>query len=427
MTHQVLENPRSTEVLPAQPGTTEHPLEYHRTLPDYLPTPLLSLPAVAKRLGVAKVYLKDESWRLGLPSFKMLGASWATAFAIREAWVEPGVPVDSLEDLRCAVKNPGSKRLVAATDGNHGRGVARMAKYLGMQCLIFVPRGLARSRIKGIKSEGAKVKVVNGSYDDAIARSAKEANENTLVVSDTSWEGYQDIPRQVTLGYSTLFAEIDQALREEGLLDPDVVVLQAGVGSFAAAGMIHYRSGGRARSPRTVVAEPLSANCLYRSCAAGELTEAPPPHPSTMAGLNCGLPSQLTWPVLDSSVDVFCGIADEDTFEAMRLLADNGVVAGESGAAGLGALLAVVASKDQAEREALGLNPEATVLVVNTEGATDPVNYKRVVGVKPEVVAASRKKRHDEHAVVELGQKNPSTRQPRTSRRWLVREKGKKG
>jgi diaminopropionate ammonia-lyase family/NCS1 nucleoside transporter family len=409
MTHQILENPRSQGTLPAQPGSEERPLDYHLTLPNYEATPLLSLPEVAERLGVAKVYLKDESWRLGLPSFKMLGASWATAFAIREAWVEQGVSVQSLDDLRRAVENPSAKRLVAATDGNHGRGVARMAKYLGMQCLIFVPRGLARSRIRGIQSEGAKVKIVNGSYDDAIARSAEEANDNTLVVSDTSWEGYQDIPRQVTVGYSTLFAEIDDSLRAEGLPDADVVVLQAGVGSFAAAGMIHYRSGGRGHPPRTIVAEPLSANCLYRSCEAGKLTEAPPPHPSTMAGLNCGLPSQLTWPVLDQSVDVFCGITDDHTYDAMRLLADNGVVAGESGAAGLGALLAVVAGGNQAEREALGLGPDATVLLVNTEGATDPLNYKRVVGVKPEVVAGSRKRRRDKNSVVELGTLEPQS------------------
>lgn len=409
MTHQLLLNPRSQDVLPAQSGTEERPIDFHRSLPEYQATPLLSLPVVAKRLGVARVYVKDESWRLGLPSFKMLGASWATAFAIREAWVEPGVPVSSLDDLRRAVKNPRSKRLVAATDGNHGRGVARMAKYLGMRCLIFVPKGLARARIKGIKSEGAKVKVVRGSYDDAIARSAQEANENTLVVSDTSWEGYQDIPRQVTVGYSTLFTEVDDALRAEGLLDPDVVVLQAGVGSFAAAGMVHYRSGGRGHTARTIVAEPLSANCLFRSAQAGKLTEAPPPHPSTMAGLNCGLPSQLTWPVLDSSVDVFCGISDEATFEAMRVLAENGVVAGESGAAGLGALLSVADAHDPQQREALGLHSTATVLIVNTEGATDPVNYKRVVGVKPEVVAATRQARRDEKNVVELGTIEPQS------------------
>ena len=409
MPHQIIENPRSREVIAPQLDTVEKPMDYHRTLPDYEATPLLSLPSVATRLGVAKVYLKDESWRLGLPSFKMLGASWATAFAIREAWVDPGVEVRTLEDIRRAVSNPGAKRLVAATDGNHGRGVARMAKYLGMQCLIFVPKGLARSRIRGIQSEGAKVKIVKGSYDDAIARSAQEAKENTLVVSDTSWDGYQAIPRQVTVGYSTLFAEVDMALREEGLLDPTVVVLQAGVGSFAAAGMIHYRSGGRAHAPRTIVAEPLTANCLYRSCEEGKLTEAPPPHPSTMAGLNCGLPSQLTWPVLDQSVDVFCGISDDHTYEAMRLLADNGVVAGESGAAGLGALLAIAEHGDEIQREAAGLTPEATVLVVNTEGATDPVNYKRVVGVKPQVVVGLREKRRKENGVLELGVRDPQS------------------
>jgi diaminopropionate ammonia-lyase len=403
MKHEVLRNPRSGAGAPQWSTSDERPLEYHRSLPQYEETPLLDLPEIAARLGVGRVLLKDESWRLGLPSFKMLGASWATAYAIRQAWIRPGLPISTLNDVKQAVDNPQRKRLVAATDGNHGRGVARMAKYLGMKCLIFVPHGLAKSRIKAIRSEGARVKVVRGSYDDAIARSAKEANDYTLVVSDTSWPGYEDIPRQVTTGYSTLFEEIDEALTVEGVDDPDVVVLQAGVGSFAAAGMLHYRAAGRQKQPRTVVVEPTSANCLFRSCEAGELSEAPGPHPSTMAGLNCGLPSQLTWPVLDSSVDVFAAISDDSTFEAMRELARHGVVAGESGAAGLGALLSIADNSDTEARQSMGLVPHATVLVVNTEGATDPINYRRVVGVDPEVVSAERSSRRRETRAIQLG------------------------
>lgn len=403
MVHEILVNPRSASTPANEPERDALPLRFHRSLPHYEKTPLLELPAIAKKIGVSRVYLKDESWRLGLPSFKMLGASWAVAHAIRSAWIDGNTPIHSLENLRGAMRNPRQRTLVAATDGNHGRGVARMAKYLGTKCMIFVPRGLARSRVNAIKSEGARVRIVNGSYDDAIARSAQEANEDCLVVSDTSWEGYEDIPRQVTVGYSTLFGEIDDTLRYIGRGDPNVVVLQAGVGSFAAAGMLHYRSPGRQGDLRTVVVEPLSANCLFRSCRLGKIAEAPPPHPSTMAGLNCGLPSQLTWPILDRSVDVFCGISDDATYSAMRLLANNGVVAGESGAAGLGAILSVAASADERQREALGLTARATVLVVNTEGATDPVNYKRVVGLSPKRVIANQVSLRLAQKVVELG------------------------
>lgn len=401
--YEIFLNPRAgmlgTGAAPINPAVAA----FHESLPDYQQTPLLSLPKVAARLGVARVYLKDESWRLGLPSFKMLGASWACAYAVTHAWGPENADAETLDDLRGLVAKPWSKRLVAATDGNHGRGVARMARYLGMRCLIFVPRGLARSRIRAIRSEGARVKIVDGSYDDAIARSAREADENSLVVSDTSWDGYQDIPQQVTVGYSTLFAEIDRALEAGGLEGPSVVVLQAGVGSFAAAGMVHYRSGSRPTPARTVIVEPLDANCLYRSCQAGTLTEAPPPHRSTMAGLNCGLPSQLTWPVLDRAVDAFVGISDQATYDAMRELADAGVVAGESGAAGLGALLAVANSGTPGDRVAVGLGPDATVLIVNTEGATDPVNYRRVVGVKPATIQAQHDHRRARSGVVVCG------------------------
>lgn len=386
-------NPRARRTPFPKISANDQVLQFHRSLPQYLPTPLIDLPHIADRLGVARVYLKDESWRLGLPSFKMLGASWATAHAVKGVWVDDPESIHTLHDLRRALSRPWTKRLVAATDGNHGRGVARMAKYLGMKCLIFVPRGLAVSRIWAIRSEGARVRIVDGSYDDAIARSSREANESSLVVSDTSWEGYKDIPEQVTVGYSTLFREIDKALARAKEAQPTLVALQAGVGSFAAAGMLHYRSAGRTSCPRTAVVEPESANCLFRSAEAGEVTEAPPPHHSTMAGLNCGLPSQLTWPLLDQSVDFFCAIPDSASYDAMKLLAEAGVVAGESGAAGLGGLLAVGSSGASSERELLGLDSSTRVLLVNTEGATDPRNYRRVVGCSARTVARHREQR----------------------------------
>lgn len=388
MQYDLFANPRAVVSFPAETEQGPAPIDYHRTVPGYQPTPLLDAPRIARALGVARVLVKDESTRLGLPSFKMLGASWATAFAVRQEWLGGSEEPLSPAQLRDRIPDAESKRLVAATDGNHGRGVARMAKLLDVACTIFVPAGTAVSRITDIEGEGAEVIVVDGSYDDAILRSAAEADENTIVVSDTSWEGYSAIPREVGRGYSTMFCEIDQALAAGGVASPSVVAFQAGVGSFAAAGLMHYRSGPVTTPPRTVIVEPLSANCLLASARAGAMTEAPPPHDSTMAGLNCGLPSQLAWPVIDRTADVFIAVDDDAADTAMRAYADSGIVAGESGAASLGGMLAVAGSDDADAREAAGLLPDATVLLINTEWATDPVNYTAVVGTSPEHVQA---------------------------------------
>ena len=399
MHYDLFTNPRAVPAIEARPASGPAPIEYHRMMPGYRQTPLLDAPLIAKRLGVSRVLVKDESTRLGLPSFKMLGASWATAFAVRQQWLGGVEEILSPEQLRERIPNRGGKGLAAATDGNHGRGVARMAKLLGVSCTIFVPKGTADSRIADIEGEGAEVRVVDGSYDDAIRVSAEEADENTIVVSDTSWEGYVAIPTEVSRGYSTLFREVDSSLP---LGRPTVVAFQAGVGSFAAAGLEHYRSGESGDRPLTVIVEPRSANCLLASARAGQLTEAPPPHDSTMAGLNCGLPSQLAWPVIDRTVDVFVGIDDEASDEAMRVYAESGIVAGESGAASLGGLLAVAESGDEDQRALAGLTADAVVLLINTEWATDPVNYEKVVGTSPDTVQDEADERRRASGVIEL-------------------------
>lgn len=375
----------------------DRPLRFHRTMPGYQRTPLLEAPSLARQLGVAAVYVKDESLRMDLPSFKLLGASWASAQAVQQEWLglEPGTVLDVAE-IRDRIPDRERRALVAATDGNHGRGVARMAAMFGLQCRIYVPAGTAQARIDSIASEGATVTVVDGTYDDAIVVAAAEADEHTLVISDTSWEGYREIPTAVGQGYTTLFAEVDETLAEAGLPAPTVVAFQAGVGSFAAAGLAHYRStpGG----PRTIIVEPDTAACLLVSARAGEMTEVPGPHRSSMAGLNCGLPSELAWPVVQSSTDLFLGVPDGAAEAGMRALAEIGVVSGESGAATLGALLEAAA--DDQERALAGLTPEAVVLLINTEGATDPVNYERVVGAAAAVVERERDERRAAHGVV---------------------------
>ncbi len=375
-------NPAAVSRLPSLglAPLSRRPMDSHQTLPGFAPTSLHAVPELAARLGVSQLLVKDESYRMGLPSFKILGASWATLHAVA-AWLSADVASLTLDGARTALRGRGVT-LVAATDGNHGRGVARMAQLLGTASIILVPDGTAPARIDAIASEGATVEVVPGTYDDAIAASAALAGPDTLVVSDTSWPGYATVPRAVVEGYSTLFYEIDDEIERRRLRAPTVVAFQAGVGAFAAAGLRHYREVADDRSPvRTVVVEPTSANCLMASARAGRLTEVPGPHRSTMAGLNCGLPSELVWPVVQAGADVFVAIDDAWTDEAMRALAAVGIVAGESGAASLGALLA--AAEDDGLRHAMGLAPAVSVLLVNTEGATDPENYARVVGRAP--------------------------------------------
>ncbi|GII64891.1 PLP-dependent lyase/thiolase [Sphaerisporangium krabiense] len=349
------------------------PLEFHRRLPGYARTPLTAAPSLAERAGVAEVMVKDESSRLGLPSFKILGASWAVAHAVREEWGADLTACRSVEEMRDRLRPLGGRTLAAATDGNHGRGVARMAALFGWRAHIFVPLGTVPARMEAIRSEGAEVTVVEGTYDEAIERSAAEAGERTLVISDTSWPGYESVPRAVIEGYSTLFHEVADQLAATGSGQPDAVIVQAGVGALAAAAVRHFRAGSLAVPPRVIIVEPETAACLFASAEAGALAEVPGPHPSIMAGLNCGRPSPLAWPLVVQGADVFLSVEDEAAREAMRVLAKESVVAGETGAAGAAGLLA-------AGPEALGLTPESRVLILNTEGATDPDAYRGIVG-----------------------------------------------
>lgn len=397
MTYEIFASPVHRPASSAPDDSGPRPIDFHRLMPGYARTPLVEAPGIARALGVARVFVKDESSRLGLPSFKMLGASWATVQAIGREWLGRPDEIIPLDEVRDAIPDRESRGLAAATDGNHGRGVARMARLLGLRCAIFVPEGTAASRIADIEAEGASCEIVAGTYDDAIARSAIEASENTIVVSDTSWDGYVVIPASVIRGYSTMFLEIDEAVHEHGLPAPTVVAFQAGVGSFAAAGLSHYRADSNRDEPTTVIVEPTRANCLMVSARAGALATAPGPHPSTMAGLNCGLPSMLAWPTVYAATDVYLAIDDDAAHRGMRMLAEAGIVAGESGAASLGALLEI-ADGPHLDRQKVGLSTDAVVLIVNTEGATDPVNYLAQVGTSDEAVASEsaerRKKAH---------------------------------
>jgi diaminopropionate ammonia-lyase len=352
------------------------PLDFHRRLPEYAATPLVDAPGLAGALGVGKVWVKDESWRLGLPAFKILGASWAVYRALEQRSGGIGEWGD-VEELRGRLAPLLPLTLAAATDGNHGRAVARMARMLGLGARIFVPADMAPARIEAIRSEGAEVVVVRGTYDEAVARSAEEADGRCLVISDTSWPGYEDVPRWVIDGYSTILWEVSDELGRRGEEGPTLVVVQIGVGAFAAAVTRHFRSPGVSPRPKILGVEPAGAACALASAEAGVIVHVPGPHGSIMAGLNCGSPSVVAWPTISKGIDVFVAIEDDWAREAMRMLAGAGIVSGETGAAGLAGLLAV--AQEEGGRRTLGLTAEARVLVFNCEGATDPEAYGRIV------------------------------------------------
>lgn len=386
MSIRTLVNPDAREVL-GGPAPDRVPLAFHRRLPGYEETPLVDAPGIAEALGVGTVWVKDESARLGLPAFKILGASWAVYKALEERL--PGGAFgdwETVEELEEKLEPLRDLDLVAATDGNHGRALARVAGLLGLGARIFVPEEMVAARREAIAGEGAEVVVVKGTYDEAVERSYEEAGERGLVVSDMSWPGYERIPSWVIEGYSTMLWEIEDELETRGEAGPDLVVVQVGVGAFAAAVTRHFRGPQRSRYPKLVGVEPAGAACLLESVAAGRIVSVPGPHDSIMAGLNCGRPSLVAWPAVSRGIDVLVAVDDEPAREAMRLTAASGIVSGETGAAGLGGLLELLRrggespGQEEEARRALGVGGESRVLLFNCEGATDPDRYRELVG-----------------------------------------------
>ncbi len=351
---------------------------FHRRLPGYRPTPLVRAVRLASELGVGELLIKCESERFGLPAFKMLGASWATYRAVcRHLGEQPG-PWEDVDELAHLLKGLLPFRLAAATDGNHGRAVARMARWLGFDARIFVPQGTTRGRIDAIASEGAEVTVVAGDYDDAVRRSAEEAGARCLVISDTSWPGYEDVPRWVVEGYSTLFAEIGHALHGSGASAPEVAFVPLGVGALGAAAVNFFRAGGGG-GPVLVGVEPADAACVTASAAAGRLVTVPGPHRSIMVGLNCGTPSPVAWPLVSRGFDAFVDVEDGWAVDAVRALAGAGIEAGGTGAAALAGVAAWVRSRQPPFPVGAG----SRVLAICTEGASDRREWLHMLGVQP--------------------------------------------
>src|SRR3954469_12051627 len=320
------------------PGDRGSARAFHRALPDYAMTPLVELPALATELGVGRVLVKDESSRLGLPAFKVLGASWACHQVLSEA--------------------PGSM-LVTATDGNHGRAVARMAAHFGVEATVFVPQLMLPQTAAPIADEGATVVRVDGDYDDAVRGAAAFATERPgrALVQDTAWEGYERVPAWIVEGYETLLAEVDAQLRGP----PDLGAGPVGVGSLAEAVVRHYRRQGAAH-PAVLAVEPDTAACLLASLTVGHSTTVPTAA-TVMAGLNCGTVSHSAWPVLRAGCDAAVAVTDEEALRAVADLEALGVSSGPSGAAALAGVRAALAHP--ARRAALGVGDDAVLVLLS--------------------------------------------------------------
>jgi diaminopropionate ammonia-lyase len=331
-------------------------LAFHRKLPRYAPTPLVSAPGIAAELGVERVWVKDESSRLGLPAYKILGASWATYRALEQRFGEFAA-WETIEELARQLHPHRRLELVAASEGNHGRAVARMARWLGMAANILLPAAAARARVERIRDEGARVTMIDGSYDDAVAAAAR-LDGRSLVISDTAWEGYEQVPKWVVDGYSTLFGETDAQLLEGNEQQPDVVAVQMGVGSLAAAVVGHYRQPGS--RTRVIGVEPSAAACVLESVRAGRLVDVAGPFDASMGGLNCGRPSLVAWPFLKNGLSACVAIPTARAEEAAAALAAEGVASTACGAAGLAGLLE--------HGKELELSGRSRVLIVSTEG-----------------------------------------------------------
>lgn len=378
------------------PDSWRSPVGFHRSLEEYQPTPLLESPALAKRCGLGRVLIKYEGERFGLPAFKILGASWATyrLLAERLGFEPTGSSIAEIAEQFAPLR---PLTLVTATDGNHGRAVARAAQWFGLGAEIFMPAGSALARIQAIESEGATVTVVDGDYDAAVAIAAERADDTHLIVSDTSWDGYSTVPTWIAEGYETLCVEIDEALSADPGADPIThLLMPVGVGALAV-GIIHHWPQPQTSAPHNtmptapvrIAVEPETADCLFRSLQAGRPVPAPGPHSSMMAGMNCGNVSPVAWPIMAAGVEACITISDEPVREAMQLLATESILAGETGAATLGALIAC-ADGPADDRSALGLGPDSVVLCLCTESATDPTMYEEIVGRSPAAVRTGR-------------------------------------
>ena len=364
--------------------------EFHKSFPQYSVTPLQKLSALASYLGVKGIYCKDESYRFGLNAFKVLGGSYAMGRYIAK---ELGRDISHLpynvlssDKLR---EEFGQATFFTATDGNHGRGVAWAAKRLGQKAVVRMPKGTTKTRFDNIAKEGAEVTIEEVNYDDCVRMAAAEAakTEHGIIVQDTAWAGYEEIPSWIMQGYGTLVLEADKQLKENGVDRPTHVFVQAGVGSLAGAVVGYFAHKYKENPPVMVVCEASAADCLYRSAvqADGNLVNVTGDLQTIMAGLACGEGNTIGWDILKNHVTVFASCPDWMSAKATRIYAnplenDPHIISGESGSVPLGLAYTALHDEDAKDlKEALKLDENSNILVISTEGDTDPVRYREIV------------------------------------------------
>ena len=366
--------------------------DFHAGFAQYSQTPLTSLPGLAKALGVESIQVKDESYRFGLNAFKVLGGSYALGRYIAKTLGENIENLPANRILSDEVREKlGQLTFVTATDGNHGRGVAWTANQLGQKSVVYMPKGSAQERLDNIRAEGADASITDMNYDDAVRLADKHAREyGWVMVQDTAWEGYTDIPLWIMQGYTTVGYEMMSQLEER----PTHLFLQAGVGSMAGA-MAGFFAGlyGENR-PKIIIVEPNRADCLFRTAKAndGTLHSVTGDMNTIMAGLACGEPCSIGWKVLESVADGFLSVPESVAADGMRILAspcrgDSPIVSGESGAAAFGAAANILLDQELTDmKQQLGLDAHSRLLFISTEGDTDRENYRRIVwdGFSPE-------------------------------------------
>lgn len=361
-----------------------------KTIPGYEPTPLAELKNMAKYLGLNNVFVKDESYRFGLNAFKVLGGAFAMTRYIAS---KTGRKVSEL-DFETLTSDKlreefGQATFFTATDGNHGRGVAWAANKLKQKAVVLMPKGTTEARFNNIKVLGAEVTIEEENYDECVrmAAAAAEKTPNGVMVQDTAWPGYEEIPSWIMQGYGTMAMEAGQQLEKAGVNRPTHIFVQAGVGSLAG-GVVGYFSNKYADNPPTfVVVEADAAACLYKGAVVGTGEEAvvDGDMQTIMAGLACGEANTISWDILKNHVSIFATASDQVAANGMRMLSapckgDPQVVSGESGAAPFGVLAAIMTKPELADlKKALNLDETSNVLLFSTEGDTDPERYKEIV------------------------------------------------
>ena len=367
--------------------TAEKTMAFHKSFPEYAATPLADLKQLAQMLGVQSIHVKDESKRFGLNAFKVLGGSYAIGSYIAKTL---GMDIGELSCERMtspAVKAKlGKLTFVTATDGNHGRGVAWTANRLGQKCVVYMPKGTANERLENIRKLGADASIMDFGYDDCVRLARDNAAKNGwILVQDTAWNGYEEIPLHIMEGYLTMGLEAVHQLN--GIL-PTHVFLQAGVGSMAGAITAFFANiCGENQRPVVVIVEPNKADCFYQTAYAndGHLHAVTGPMDSIMAGLCCGEPCPIAWDILHDYADDFISMPDYVAAKGMRILGnplsgDSCVISGESGASTTG-LVAEIMQNDSLDwlRSQLRLDASSRILCISTEGDTDKSNYRRIV------------------------------------------------